>query len=280
MAAEDKKRVAMYWPAELQERVREKVGQRGLTEFTLQAVRAKLGEPEPTVDEGQLNEAQEVAQRLADALAMGGDYEDRQSQLRLMELPAWISTEGWPDDLAGIVPLEEPVAEPITHEVAPEAEEVEQEPDPAPEEAEPEIPQHPTDSDLHKPMFMSGRDQGMTDVPTPIAPVGSKADDLLDRIKAKAAEKGVDVSGLKLKPASEVEQPEPKPEPEPIDVTGLVELQDEPDAATKPAPDLEVPAPTPSELQAAPELGVQTGVEFCPNGCGSELVDGECWTCF
>lgn len=39
-----KERVSMVWPADLKEQVRRLAGSRGLTDFTLDAVREKLGQ--------------------------------------------------------------------------------------------------------------------------------------------------------------------------------------------------------------------------------------------
>jgi anaerobic glycerol-3-phosphate dehydrogenase len=60
-------RVSMVWPADLKAEVRQLVGSRGLTDFTLDAVRDKLGrlergEPEP-VEAGEADEP--VADRVA-----------------------------------------------------------------------------------------------------------------------------------------------------------------------------------------------------------------------
>lgn len=227
-------RVSMLWPESLKEKVRDRVGSRGLTVFTIEAVEAKLGiHDSHKADAKELNEVKDLAQRLADALAMGGDYEDRASALRLLELPAWIQTVGWPDQLAAIVKPEDSTPEPV-----------EPEPEPivatSPEEAE--------SSDSNDNIVESSELPAVGDPGTvrSTPPGESKASDLLERIRGKATEKGVDLSGVELKPASSIEN-ESQPEASP--------RQEEPVATPVANPDV------------------------CPK-CGTELVNGECWECF
>lgn len=94
-------RVNMLWPDELKEQVREQVGQRGLTGFTLDAVRSKLSN-QPSVDE--LTEARELAQRLADLIVVSEeDYHQLVEVLRERGLPSWFNTVGWPTVLVEMI---------------------------------------------------------------------------------------------------------------------------------------------------------------------------------
>jgi hypothetical protein len=229
----DKTRVSMIWPQSLKEKVRDRVGSRGLTDFTISAVEAKLGIHDThQADSRELNEVKDFAQRLADALAMGGDYEDRASTLRLLEPPAWLQTIGWPDDLAAVVKPEDSTPEPVD------------EPDEEPEDVPEQDSQHKSErpvEDVELPAV------GDPDTIRSSAPRGVTTVDLLERIQAKAAEKGVDLSGIDLKAASSIEAPA---EPEPAEPA-------EPEPAEKSAVD----------------------ADACPN-CGAQLVNGECWECF
>jgi hypothetical protein len=231
----DKTRISMLWPETLKEKVRERVGSRGLTDFTIGAVEAKLGIHDAhRADSRELNEVKDLAQRLADALALGGDYEDRVSAMRLLELPAWVQTIGWPDDLAAVVHVEDSEPEPIVSTSPPE----------------------PDQSDSEDKIVESSDLPAIGDPDTiRSAPRGVRTTDLLERIQAKAAEKGVDLSGIELKAASSIEAPEP----EVPEVPEVPQVPQVPDVAETPEP--------------------AADSDVCPE-CGSEMVSGECWECF
>jgi hypothetical protein len=233
----DKTRVSMLWPETLKEKVRDRVGSRGLTDFTIEAVEAKLGIHDAhRADSKELSEVKDLAQRLADALALGGDYEDRVSTLRLLEPPAWLQTIGWPEELAAVVKPEDSTPEPV-------------------DEPEPDS-QHKTErpvEDVELPAI------GDPDTILSDPPRGVTTGDLLARIQAKAAEKGVDLSGIDLKAASSIDPPEPAESPEP----------DSADSAESAV----------SEIAAEPVAKPIANPNVCPE-CGTELVNGECWECF
>lgn len=268
MPEEETDRVTMLWPVELKEAVREEVGPRGLTTFTVAAVRAKLGTHDShKEDSKELNEVRFLVQRLADSIALGGDYEDRESTLREIDLPPWVDTTGWPEHLARAINPEESTPEPVpgseagikgmmnhlgmTQEgdgtkVIIDDREVEQtyfqadhpfEPsytgmvceamvmrdgggDQCGLPAEAHAKADEEDEDLHRPMAFTGRPKsGKSPMPASPAiveqfagvgdivlsePPKTSGASLMDRVRAKAQEKGVDLSGVDLKPASDV----------------------------------------------------------------------------
>lgn len=87
-------RVAMEWPKELKESVREKVGPRGLTEFVLDAVNVRLNDGAALDSKAEVREAREVAQKLA-SLVMS-DSVDKTLTLTSMHRPGWLDTSSWP----------------------------------------------------------------------------------------------------------------------------------------------------------------------------------------
>ena len=91
-------RVNQQWPASVKDAVTEKVGKRGLTEFTLMAVRRQLddGSADLAVE---ARDARDLAQRLANILATVVDREQRINALANMELPEWMNTKIWPDEV-------------------------------------------------------------------------------------------------------------------------------------------------------------------------------------
>lgn len=118
--SEEKKhdRVNMNWPLGLKDRVAELVGSRGVTKFTVEAVETRLaGEDRVRILEKDLDELKWLCQLLADRYAMGGEHDDRRAQLMEVELPAWLRTDGWPEDLAKLVPRRESVPEVIDADV-------------------------------------------------------------------------------------------------------------------------------------------------------------------
>lgn len=245
-------RVAMLWPTELKERVREKVGQRGLTKFALEAVEAKLGtfdaqlavEDAKAEVEKELAQVRDLAQHLADAIATSGPGFNGFEVLWEIGLPPWMDTKGWPEHTANLVRgLDAVVARP-----APKDEAAEQPKQPTPQEQpQPEPSSIPDPS--HEPKSVpenKPQEQVQTPVqekpsePEPAAP----RNDLFAKVMAKAQERGLAPEDLDpallatMKPASEIQSSGPKSEPD-----------SEPPAAT------------------------------CAS-CGSPLVNGECWECF
>lgn len=86
----------MLWPEELKQAVRSKVENRGLTSFVIDAVRQKLATHDHQESvAAELSAARFLVQQLADALATGGDYEDREQALRFIGLPDWVDQDGW-----------------------------------------------------------------------------------------------------------------------------------------------------------------------------------------
>lgn len=171
MTEEKTSRVAMLWPEDLKERVRQRAGKRGLTAFTIEAVKAKLN---------------------------GRDQADTQDD-----------EDQRPDDEEQGSPEPEP----------------ESGPEPEPPEPEPDLP--------------------AVGDPGTIRSEERKVGNLLDRVRGKAMEKGVDLSGVDLKPASTIELP------------------------ADPPAELEPDAQTPEAIPTS---------DVCPK-CGSELIGGECWEC-
>jgi hypothetical protein len=239
-------RVTMLWPSELKEQVRDKAGQRGMTVFTVEAVRARLTVTDDLEQaKKELAKTQYLAQLLADRVAMGGDAQDRREAMMEVELPSWIQTDGWPKEIADLVkpePAPEPVKPVVTIVPPKEAPVAKPEPDERPEPAV------------------------ETPVETPALPHGghSAKGDLMERVRAKQKELGLvsdedmrESLGL-MKPASELKKPVPKPA-----------------IPTEPAPELGVPADAPTPVAPAPE----PVVDRCPS-CGEPLVAGECWECF
>lgn len=232
----------MLWPDSLKAQVRDRVGGRGLTDFTVAAVESKLGKRDShEASSKELNEVKDLAQRLADALALGGDYEDRASALRYLELPAWIQTVGWPDELTTVVAAEEPAPEPV----------------------EPEGDQHKAERPVEDVELPAVGDPGTV---RSAEPEPDKGGDWVDQVRRKAAEKGVDLSGVDLKPASVIERPEPTPEPTEPDPQPEVEVEGEVE-------------PEVVEAEPAPTAKPIANPNTCPE-CGTELVGGECWECF
>lgn len=236
-------RVSMQWPKPLKAEVRERVGARGLTEFVLDAVRLHLdgGAQRAQTDAQEINELKWLVQQLADRVAIGGDADVRKSGLMELELPAWIDTSGWPADMAALVKV--PVASPVSDE--PERQ---------------ECPQHAKTFHVvggECPKCREERraqEREAEEGPAPVAPLdlphdtqgGSTA--LLDKVLAKAREKGVELADIGLKPASTIQPPLDKQAEEAIEV-----MEEVAEVAT-----------------AKPQV--------CSK-CGDELVDGECWTC-
>lgn len=100
MSDEALTRVHMNWPAELKREVRDRVGNREMTTFVLEAVRDRLDGYKELGDVNRLLiEARELAQQLADAVVTGGDREERAAALMELHLPEWIDRTGWPSQM-------------------------------------------------------------------------------------------------------------------------------------------------------------------------------------
>lgn len=338
MTDDEKKhdRVNMNWPIGLKDRVVEITGARGVTQFAIEAVEQRLSsEDRAQLLEKEINELRYFSQLVLDRYVMGGDHENREAFLMELDLPAWLRTEGWPSDLAKLVPVLDPISTPVLSE----GQRVPTQP-PAPITGEPK--QEYSDADLRAPsyvvagtpkagkspmpaspevleamngaIFVPGRHDFVrsaegsgkvcmadgcaegpdhevhTGVQTPVetpaaAPLGrdnpsyvAPSDDFLARVQAKAAEKGIDVSGAGLVPASRVATPEKPPvhnhawvrhddkrlhcdcgavidEPTAEHPAGIVREPVEPtswdppaEVPTEPAPVLDVPAEVPTPV--------------------------------
>jgi hypothetical protein len=224
---EETERVTMLWPTDLKGTVRDMVGPRGLTDFVVDAVKAKLDMPveDPEVVESkELGEARFLVQRLADCIAMAGEYEDRESTLRELDLPPWVETTGWPENLARAINPIEPVMQPVNPQ--PVEQPVEEVPELAPDHGAEPLIDHEYEAgysgfacvrmvmkdgfgqDCGAPAAAHIKPLGVGDNVIEEPPKTSHSNDLFKRLQAKAAEKGVDVSGIDLVPASQIERPE------------------------------------------------------------------------
>lgn len=301
------KRVSMEWPADLKEQVREVVGSRGLTDFTVQAVRTRLADrPENQDLHKELNETRDLTQRLADAIVRFGGDEDPLSRIVELELPAWIDTTGWPEAYVQAVRIEDPTPEPVGVQAEKPFHEQRAEHGLEPVDV-PTCPKHPEvaiapggfcgkcgldDEDLHSPMFMTGKKPPAETPPvtTPDLPHDRQGgNSLLDRVREKALEKGVDIDGANLKPASSLTKEEiaeaydvPADQVDTIDPE-MQDLVTPAEDTTEPASDLEVQPDaaspsTPVETPVEAETDERPDVARCPD-CKSELVNGECWEC-
>lgn len=212
-------RVNMQWEQDLKDRVQDRVGKRGLTEFTVQAVEAKLAGHDTSQDlDKELNQTRDLAQQLADALVRSGDADDARARVMEIDLPAWLETTGWPQEFADLVPIEDAAPEPVNVPSSDPDEVIQQGPH-SPQVAA-SAPTHGyTEEDLAKPSWQvagevslrNGETATITTPPVVVTEGGS----LLDRVRAKAAEKGVDMDGMDLKPASSLPKPPAPERPEP-----------------------------------------------------------------
>jgi hypothetical protein len=211
----DTARVNMIWPKDLKDRVTDKNGPRGLTEFTLEAVEVALqgGADELKRLEKELNETKHLAQLLADRIVMGGSSVDRLEAFMELELPTWLDTSGWPSEMAKRVPTELPELPPAVVD------------EPGPVDAEEAFvePEEPTDwindpettpeEKIEKfeelePQVTTGPPSG-DELPDDFFEKKVGAGDLFARVMEKT---GNDPLMNSLKPASEIPQPEPKVE--------------------------------------------------------------------
>lgn len=208
----------MRWPIALKEAVKAKAGARGLTEFTLGAVEQRLLSEDRVRDlEKEVGQLRYLSQLLADRVAMGGDHEDRNHLLMEVELPSWMKTDGWPKDMKGLVPIvpprvtkvysDEELSKPMTavgaEAVAPgqPASQVE-----LGGSAEPEV--H-VSTDVRDYADDRVIEEVVEQTPFAEAVFKEAGDDLFSRIQQKAAEKGLDISGAGLVPASQIPKPDP-----------------------------------------------------------------------
>lgn len=126
-------RVTQVWPKAVKNAVRDKVGKREMTAYTVAAVERHLHDSD-RLDALvlELNETKALVQLLADRLAMGApEAADRLAALMEVDWPAWVETVGWEPAAAGIVkkpalstaveePVETPVQTPVV-QTAPES---------------------------------------------------------------------------------------------------------------------------------------------------------------
>lgn len=217
-------RVTQNWPTELKEAVEAVAGKRGGTEFTLAAVRDRLSSSDRLLElDQELNDARYLCQLLADRYAMGGTAADRESALMEVELPSWLDTKGWPEALAKqvakpVAPKPQPVVQP-----PPATVQVDLNGEPEKPAAPERIPcpyhkqgQQCEHEARHKGKHHAGDlewgEETQTLADRAERQVGEMpaGDALLARVQAKAAEKGIDLGGAGLVPASTIEQPEAK----------------------------------------------------------------------
>lgn len=268
--ADETARVTMLWPAELKERVREKVGARGLTPFAVAAVEKHFdyvyGKHEsgdqPT---GQVEPPMAATAPLPETPApepdaepvvttpVSGDPAEVKSQMRTCDPGCGETYDVFVDG-----EFEKHIAH--KHAAKREVEVA------AEKEAEPTPQDLPHDTQAPK---------------TP---------NLLEKLKTEGAAMGIDMD---LKPASEVLKPYPKEEAPtspaatiPADAPdGTKACEFHPEMVVSPGKEcykctLEkngtdtTPKPAPTPEPAVPMATEQTCIT-----CGSVLVDGECWEC-
>lgn len=214
MAEEKHERVNMNWPPGLKDRIREHAGARGVTEFVVTACEVRLvDEDRVKTLEKEVDELRYLAQLLADRYVMGGDHEDREAFLMEVDLPSWMSTEGWPANLAKQVirehvPLpptpEERVPSPPPPVVGQAADEVRLSVEDVVGQDEPEFEE---DEDLHRPMALTKPKAQADEAPKEIAFDAGPGNDLFNRVAEVAAQKGIDMSAAGLVPASQIQAP-------------------------------------------------------------------------
>ena len=281
-------RVNMLWPVDLKAQVKDKVGDRGLTGFTLEAVRARIEsggvidgfEKDRRAALSARDEARAVAQSLADSIAAGwpvGDEFDQRYALASANLPDWIDTTGWSTEFAALVrddstdegldlesdagrpEVKTLTAEEVGFKLLPETPGGDGEVSGSGESRVAE-----DDEDLHRPMALT-KPAVPAETP-PVTPVDlphdrqGRKDDLLAKVMGKAAEKGIDLGDANFKSASDLPKPPERTGPE-----------SEPEVQPEPEPEQPEPTPASKVVEPAPAT--------CP-ACGSELVNGECWECF
>lgn len=253
-------RTTMVWPKTLKDAVRAKVGPRGLTDFAIAAVERHLVDADPiAASSEEVGELRHLCQLLADRLAMGGDDEARREALMELDLQDWLDTTGWPHEMAALVrpaPLEPPAAE---------------------------------NSEVQTPVQIAEE--------APAAAEGER-DDLFARI-AKRTGQPIDPGFKDLQRASDLEVP-PKPSEDVHNhgwtrIDGILTCQcgawiddsdpEYPQGIVRdenwkgPSVTLTVPLNPAATEEAATTVAEPEAKVMCPNGCGDELVAGECWTC-
>lgn len=215
MSDEETTRITQIWPVALKEEVQGKAGKRGMTEFTLAALRTRLaGEDRAKILERELSEVKYLAQLLADRYAMGGSAADRESALMEVELPSWMDTTGWPEALAKQVPTPTGRKRSDAETKAKVAliEPVETEPTRIPETNVGSCPFYRNGKQCNlEPKHDGDHDNGTETWSDSVPKEAPKSGDLLARVQAKAAEKGVEIGDGILKPASQIEPPKADP---------------------------------------------------------------------
>lgn len=289
---EGSERVTQLWPKELKAKVRAAAGDRGMSEFTIEAVSIHLGvDQDLTATTKELNEVKHFAQQLADQVVLGIESpEERIQALMELEFPSWISTEGWPAvyaervrplpfheerEKAGFPPVEAPTC-PVHPEVAiapggfcGKCGPTVVRRDPADEDRKPEPVVEPFETSEPDRVAVFNEAVELTEA-TPDPVLDANRDDLFARMMAKTGGKLEDVPGLKV--ASQVEAPA-KPD------CDIQEPHDDHETRTGRCPGVG-PAEEPSGLYVDDDDQAQESRDsgVCPK-CGEELVDGECWTC-
>lgn len=295
-------RVTMEWPKELKAKVRDKVGPRGLTEFVVEAVGIHLAGTNERIKEQELelNSTKHLVQLLADRLAMGGDPVDRLSSMMEVELPSWVDTTGWPNEYAKLVKsdlVEAPGLTQLANHFGVEG--TVKVPEGQPLDTRTAVVEPPKMSDCPSPLGTVCKD--------PSCPVHFGA--LIQMVEG-SVQMPVQTDDSEIDPTAIAEgmrQAELAKE--------RIAKRTAADAATEPAPELDVPADAATEpwtppaasggddlfarvmaktggkvegfeglkehLKPASEIERPAPVvqkDLCPK-CNEELVDGECWTC-
>lgn len=287
-------RVTQVWPKALKDAVRDKVGKREMTAYTVEAVERHLESSDRlgalTLE---LNQTKALVQQLADRLAMGTpEVEDRLAALMEVDWPTWIDTQGWSPAAAGIVRKPATLTkEEVGFTVSTEVEN--------PVEGHQQVVVVPAIADVPAPVVQTAEEGlGGSEEPStyeepeaattpepaaPAAPAGPR-DDLFARVMEKTGGQ-LDPGFAGLKTASEIAPPAA---PAPVDgpIGGAPETPDVVEVEVEPVvePFVAEPVVEPGRLDLPPEqhypvLGEQAApapaVGLCPHG----EIPEECWDC-
>ena len=258
-------RVSMLLPTPLKDKARAIGGERGMTRVVINALTYYLNTNPVAVGEGvELEKDYErnryFAQELMDLIAISETHEEIMDGFSEIEVPLWITTDGWSNRVSSRVKW--------APEAPKKAKDWIEDPDITPEDKVARFEALGPETLGPDPEVEDG-----VEIPEPVVTPKSEvfkaaaagSSDLLERIKAKAAEKGVDVDAANLVPASQIAQPAPVAvEPEPT-----------PEPQWEPEEKAEQPEPKP---EPEPKADSQDQLRACSE-CGDDLVDGECWTC-
>lgn len=279
-------RTTMVWPKALKDAVREKVGPRGLTDFAIAAVERHLVDADPiAASSEEVGELRHLCQLLADRLAMGGDDEARREALMELDLQDWLDTTGWPHEMAALVrpaPLEAP-AQPAAEVQT--AVQIDEEAAPAAEGERDDLfarMARKTGQDLDPGFKDLQRASDLPIPPKPSEDVHNHAWERTDGILCCQCGAWIDESDPEY-PQGIVRDENWKgpsvtltvPLNPATEVTEVVVISEPGDG--KPVTELLEHFGVEGQTYVAPAAPAEK--VMCPNGCGDELVAGECWTC-